>query len=185
VNPGGSGLPIDINARNFALDDTLTLSPSLLLNFRYGFIRQWVSRNPPLLGLDLTTLGFPKEYNEQVGVRALPSFMPSGFRAIQQRGTDYIRRGDLTHTLQSSATKVLTHHTLKVGGDFRQILLNELEPIIEQGEFFFDTRFTSSDPLGTNATSGHSIASLLLGLPSAGDIDIVPPISVSYRYFGG
>lgn len=185
VNPGGSGLPIDINARNFAFDDTLSLSPSLLLNFRYGFIRQWVSRNPPLLGLDLTTLGFPPSYNAQVGVAALPSFMPSGFRAIQQRGTDYIRRGDLTHAAQANITKVLTHHTLKVGGDFRQILLNELEPVIEQGEFFFDTRFTSSDPLRTNAISGHSIASLLLGLPSSGDIDIVPPISVSYRYFGG
>ncbi len=185
VNPGGSGLPINVNARNFALDDTRTLSPSLLLNFRYGFIRQWVARDPPLLGLDLTTLGFPQEYNAQVGVRALPSFMPTGFRGIQQRGTDNIRRGDLTHTFQSSVTKVLTHHTLKVGGDFRQILLNELEPVIEQGEFFFDTRFTSSDPLRTNSTSGHSIASLLLGLPSSGDIDIVPPISVSYRYFGG
>ncbi len=185
VNPGGSGLPIDINARNFAFDDTLSLSPSLLLNLRYGFIRQWVSRNPPLLGLDLTTLGFPPTYNAQVGVAALPSFMPSGFRALQQRGTDFIRRGDLTHTLQANITKVLTHHTLKVGGDYRQILLNELEPVIEQGEFFFDTRFTSSDPLRTNATSGHSIASFLLGLPSSGDIDIVPPISVSYRYFGG
>ena len=185
VNPGGSGLPIDINARNFAFDDTLVLSSSLLLNFRYGFIRQWVSRNPPLLGLDLTTLGFPPSYNSQVGVAALPSFMASGFRALQQRGTDYIRRGDLTHTVQGNVTKVLTRHTLKVGGDFRQILLNELEPVIEQGEFFFDTRFTSSDPLRSNATSGHSIASFLLGMPSSGDIDIVPPISVSYRYFGG
>ncbi|MDQ6707100.1 MAG: TonB-dependent receptor, partial [Acidobacteriota bacterium] len=185
VNPGGSGLPIDINARNFALDDTLSLSPSLLLNFRYGFIRQWDSRNPPLQGLDLTTIGFTPQYNSQVGVAALPSFMPSGFRAIQQRGTDYIRRGDLTHSVQGNLTKVLTRHTLKVGSDFRQILLNELEPVIEQGEFFFDTRFTGSNPLSTNATSGHSIASFLLGLPSSGDIDIVPPISVSYRYFGG
>ncbi len=185
VNPGGSGLPIDINARNFAFDDTLSLSPSLLLNFRYGFIRQYVARNPPLLGLNLTTLGFSPEYNSQVGVAALPSFMPSGFRAIQQRGTDYIRRGDLTHTAQANLTKVLTHHTLKVGGDYRQILLNELEPVIEQGQYSFDTRFTSSDPLRTSATSGHSIASFLLGLPSSGDIDIVPPISVSFRYFGG
>lgn len=185
VNPGGSGMPIDINARNLSLDDTISISPTLLLNFRYGFVRQYVRRDPPLLGLDLTTLGFPASYNDQVGVRALPAFMPTGFRAVHQRGTDNIRRGDLTHSLQGNVTKVTTRHNLKVGGDARLILLNELEPIISQGQFFFDGRFTSSDPLRVTANSGHSIASFLLGLPNSGNIDIVPPISVSYRYFGG
>lgn len=185
VNPGGSGMPIDVNARNLSLDDTWTLSPSLLLNFRYGFVRQYVARDPPLLGLDLTTLGFPASYNDQVGVRALPSFMPAGFRAVHTRGTDNIRRGDLTHALQGNVTKVTTRHNLKIGGDARLILLNEFEPIISQGQFFFDGRFTSSDALRITPTSGHSIASFLLGLPNTGNIDIVPPLSISYRYFGG
>jgi Carboxypeptidase regulatory-like domain len=185
VNPGGSGNSIDVNARNLSLDYTYTISPTLLLNLRYGFVRQYVARDPPLLGLDLTTLGFPAEYNSQVGVRALPSFMPSGFRAVHQRGTDNIRRGDLTHSWQGNITKVTTRHSLKIGADTRLILLNELEPVISQGQFFFDGRFTSGDPLRVTATSGHSIASFLLGLPNSGNIDIVPPISISYRYFGG
>ena len=185
VNPGGSGLPIDVNARNLSLDDTYTFTPTLLLNVRYGFVRQWVARDPPLRGLDLTTLGFPAEYNNQVGVRALPSFMPTGFRGIQQRGTDNIRRGDLTHSLQGNITKVTPRHNIKTGADYRVILLNEFEPVISQGQFFFDGRFTSSDPLRIPANSGHSIASFLLGLPNSGNIDIQPPISVNYRYFGG
>lgn len=185
VNPGGSGMPIDINARNLSIDDTYTFTPTLLLNLRYGFVRQWVARDPPLAGLDLTTLGFPAEFNSQVGVRALPSFMPAGFRAIQQRGTDNIRRGDLTHSVQGNITKVTSRHNVKTGADYRSILLNEFEPIISQGQFFFDGRFTSSDPLRLLANSGHSIASFLLGLPNSGNIDIQPPISVNYRYFGG
>ncbi len=185
VNPGGSGLPIDVNARNLSLDDTYTFTPTLLLNLRYGFVRQWVARDPPLAGLDLTTLGFPAEFNSQVGARALPSFMPNGFRAIQQRGTDNIRRGDLTHSVQGNITKVTSRHNLKTGADYRSILLSEFEPVISQGQFFFDGRFTSSDPLRILGNSGHSIASMLLGLPNSGNIDIQPPISVNYRYFGG
>ena len=185
VNPGGSGMPIDVNARNLSLDDTYTFTPTLLLNVRYGFVRQWVARDPPLNGLDLTTLGFPASYNAQVGARALPSFMPTGFRAVQQRGTDNIRRGDLTHSMQGNITKVTSRHNIKTGADYRVILLNEFEPVISQGQFFFDGRFTSADPLRIPANSGHSIASLMLGLPNSGNIDIQPPISVNYRYFGG
>ena len=111
--------------------------------------------------------------------------MPSGFRAIQQRGTDNIRRGDLTHSLQGNVTKVTPRHNIKTGADYRVILLNEFEPVISQGQYFFDGRFTSSDPLRIAANSGHSIASFLLGLPNSDNIDIQPPISVNYRYFGG
>ena len=185
VNPGGSGMPIDVNARNLSLDDTYTFTPTLLLNVRYGFVRQWVARDPPLNGLDLTTLGFPSEFNSQVGARALPSFMPTGFRAVHQRGTDNIRRGDLTHSVQANVTKVTSRHNIKVGADYRVMLLNEFEPVISQGQFFFDGRFTSSDPLRIPANSGHSIASFLLGHPNSGNVDIQPPISVNYRYFGG
>ena len=185
VNPGGSGLPIDVNARNLSLDDTYTFTPTLLLNVRYGFVRQWVARDPPLAGLDLTTLGFPAEYNNQVGARALPSFAPAGFRALQQRGTDNIRRGDLTHSFQGNITKVTSRHNLKTGADYRSILLSEFEPIISQGQFSFDGRFTSSDPLRVLGNSGFPIASFLLGLPNSGNIDIQPPISVNYKYLGG
>ena len=184
VNPGGSGNSIDINGRNLSIDDTYILSPTLVLNLRAGFVRQYVARDPPLKGLDLTTLGFPAVYNAQVGIRALPAFQPAGYRAVHQRGTDNIRRGDLTHSWQGNVTKIAGGHTLKAGVDGRLILLNELEPIISQGEFNFDARFTGADALRSTATSGNSIASFLLGLPSAGMIDIVPPISVSFNYFG-
>ncbi|MBV9085401.1 MAG: TonB-dependent receptor, partial [Acidobacteriaceae bacterium] len=184
VNPGGGGVPLGFNARNFAFDYTDAISPTLLFEFSYGFVRQFVGKKPAGYGIDLTTLGFPTSFARQIPVDALPSFQPSGYRAIAPQSQDLINRGDNTHTWQGSMTKVLTNHTLKWGGDYRFIPIGELQPNSPQGTFNFDAGFTGQNPLATSATSGNSIASFLLGYPSSGNIDNTPAISISYRYFG-
>jgi hypothetical protein len=183
VNPGGGGVPLVFNARNAALEYTWTASPTVLANIRYGFVRQFVGKTPALTGIDLTTLGFPAALNDQVPLRALPAFQPSGFRAIAPATADLIRRADNTHSLQGNLTKVTARHTLKVGVDGRYIPIGELQPSAPQGVFNFDGRFTSTDPLRLLPNSGHSIAAFLLGLPSSGSIDYNPAISISHRYF--
>ena len=72
------------------------------------------------------------------------------------------RRGDLTHSVQANVTKVTSRHNIKIGADYRVMLLNEFEPVISQGQFFFDGRFTSSDPLRIPANSGHSMKEAML-----------------------
>ncbi|HEV8129974.1 MAG TPA: TonB-dependent receptor, partial [Acidobacteriota bacterium] len=185
VNPGGGGVPLVFNGRNLSLDYTYTVSPTLLLNARYGFVRQFVGKNPALTGLDLTTIGFSQQFNQQTFFPALPAFQPSGFRAIAPASSDLIQRADNTHAWEGRVTKVLSRHTLDFGVDFRFIPIGELQPNAPQGVFNFDTRFTSEDPLRSSATSGHSIASFLLGLPSSGSIDFNPAVSISSNYFGG
>jgi hypothetical protein len=184
VNPGGGGVPLNFNARNAALDATYTLSPTLLLNLRYGFVRQFVFKTPALTGLDLTTIGFPASFNQQTFLRALPAFQPTGYRAIAPASSDLIQRADNTHSMQGNVTKVMARHTFKTGVDFRFIPIGELQPSAPQGSFNFDARFTGQDPLRTTATSGHSIASFLLGYPSSGSIDFNPAVSYSSNYFG-
>src|SRR5262249_931908 len=143
------------------------ISPTLLFNARYGFIRQFVGKDPALTGLDLTTIGFPASFNQQIFFHAMPAFQPSGFRAIAPATSDLIDRTDDTHAFQASLTKVLTRHTVKFGVDFRYIPTRELQPNAPQGVFNFDARFTGADPLNTSASSGNSIASFLLGFPSS------------------
>jgi hypothetical protein len=184
VNPGGGGVPLNFNARNATFDYTDTISPTLLLEFRYGFVRQFVGKFPAGYGLDLTTLNFPASFNQQIPLHALPSFQPSGYRAIAPASQDLIHRGDNTHAWQASITKVLARHTLKWGGDYRFIPIGELQPNAPQGIFNFDSGFTGANPLAASSTSGNSIASFLLGYPSSGSIDNTPAISISYRYFG-
>src|SRR5262249_51749775 len=98
VNPGGGGVPLVFNARNAALDYTYTITPTLLLDVRYGFVRQFVFKTPALTGIDLTTLGFPASFNQQAFLRALPAFAPSGYRALAPASADLINRADNTHS---------------------------------------------------------------------------------------
>src|SRR5262245_15208155 len=185
VNPGGGGVPLDFNARNASADYTWTMSSTLLFNARYGFVRQIVGKNPALTGIDLTTVGFPAAFNDQIFFRAMPAFQPSGFRAIAPATSDLIDRTDNTHAFQASLTKVLARHTLKSGLDFRLMPIGELQPNAPQGVFNFDARFTGADPLSTSASSGNGIASFLLGFPSSGSIDFNPLLSISSTYFAG
>lgn len=184
VNPGGGGVPLTFNARNASLDYTYTVTPTLLFNFRYGFVRQFVFKTPALTGLDLTTIGFPAAFNDQIFLHALPAFQPSGYRALAPASSDLIQRADNTHSWQANITKVLSRHTVKTGVDFRFIPIGELQPNAPQGVFNFDARFTGQDPLRNTPTSGQSIASFLLGYPSSGSIDFNPAVSYSSNYFG-
>ena len=185
VDPGGGDVPAISDGRNAVLDYTNTISPTLLFEFRYGFVRAWLFKNPEGTGLDLTTLGFPAVLNQELPLRAYPSFQPSGFEGIAPEGGDLLHRGDNTHVWQGSLTKVLSKHILKFGGDYRFMPLNDLQPGSPQPVFNFTAGFTQANPLSASATSGNSIASFLLGYPSSGSVDNTPAISYSYRYLGG
>ena len=184
VNPGGGGVPLVFNARNAALDYTNAITPTLLLDVRYGFVRQFVAKTPALTGIDLTTIGFPASFNQQAFLRALPAFQPSGFRALAPASSDLINRADNTHSFGASVSKVRQTHSLKAGVDYRFIPIGELQPNAPQGVFNFDSRFTGANPLAAAATSGSSVASFLAGVPSSGSIDYNPGVSISSRYFG-
>jgi hypothetical protein len=184
VNPGGGGVPLNFDARNAALDYTYTISPTLLFEFRYGFVRQFIGKVPAGYGVDLTTLGFSALFSNEIPVHAFPSIQPSGYRALAPETQDLIHRADNTHAWQGSFTKVLSRHTLKWGGDYRFIPIGELQPNAPQGFFNFNSGFTSQNPFITSPTSGNSIASFLLGYPASGSIDNTPAVSISYRYLG-
>ena len=184
VNPGGGGVPLVFNARNASVDYTNTITPTLLLNLRYGFVRQFVFKTPALTGIDFTSIGFPAAFNQQVFLHALPAFQPSGFRALAPATQDLIHRADNTHTFEASVSKVLQKHSIITGVDYRFIPIGELQPNAPQGVFNFDSRFTGANPLATSATSGSSVASFLLGYPSSGSVDYNPEVSISSRYFG-
>jgi hypothetical protein len=109
--PEGNGVPFLYNARNVVLDYTYTISPTLLTDIRYGFVRQYAYKDPALTGLDLTTIGFPSSFNQQVFLHALPAFQPSGYRALAPGNADLLHRADNAHSLQGSVTKVLSRHT--------------------------------------------------------------------------
>ena len=183
VNPGGGGVPLVFNARNASLNYTSTVTPSLLVELRYGFVRQFVFKTPALTGVDLKALGFPSSFVNSIFFDALPAFQPSGYVSLAAATSDLIHRADNTHTVGASATKIRSTHTIKSGLDYRFIPIGELQPSAPQGVFNFNAAFTGANPLAISTASGSSIASFLLGYPSSGSIDYNPEVSISSRYF--
>jgi hypothetical protein len=183
VNPGGGSVNHRFNARNVALDYTYVPTPTLVVDIRYGFNRQFPHKTPALTGMDLTTVGFPAYYNQNIYFRAMPAIQPSGYQALAAATSDLIRRGDNSHALQGNVTKLLSRHLLKAGVDLRYIPINELQPSAPQGKFGFDAGFTSLNPLQITSASGNSIASYLLGYASSGSADYNPALSVSSKYY--
>ena len=54
------------------LNDTYTLSPSTVLDLRYGISRTVNNRTPLSYGFDLTKLGFPASYANALQVPTIP-----------------------------------------------------------------------------------------------------------------
>ena len=160
-------------SRQVALDHVYVLTPSTVLNFRYGY--NWFVRgtdsNPENHDFDLTGLGFPASYNASIpdGIRRFPRFDITGYQGTGIGGEE---RPNETQSFIATVNKSMGAHSLKTGMEFRQYRETDIFFANNQtGQFNFDSTWTRG-PLD-NATAapgslGQSFASYLLGLPSSG-----------------
>jgi hypothetical protein len=166
ATPGNLGLTQDVYS--LATDYVYTASPTMLLNVRYGYSRRTHDNSSRSLGMDLTSLGFPQPVQQENPQTTYPSIGASGYGS--QGWSDGINAFSyITHSIQASATKVFSAHTLKFGGDLRFNYVPQERGINLSGNYSFNAGFTQ----GPNAnrggpTAGDSIASLLLGTPASG-----------------
>ena len=158
-------------SKNGVLDDTFVISPTLVLDVRYGYNR-FIRANdapPSSRGFDLTKLGLPASYNSLVpaDIRRFPRIDLSGYISTGFTGED---RPVDTHSLTAAATKSLGAHSIRAGVDFRSYRENDFFFSNDQtGRFNFDSSYTRG-PLSSSPSApsnlGQSVAALLLGLPS-------------------
>ena len=116
---------------NAAFDHVYTISPTFVMNLRYGynrFIRD-VSRNPEGLGFDLTTLGFPKSWNDSISpdLRRFPNIDVTGY--ANTNGTVLWRPQD-THQYSLAFDNIRGAHSFKFGSDYRIYYKNQVNPDI-------------------------------------------------------
>jgi hypothetical protein len=165
-------------SRNAAIDDVITLSPTMVLNLRYGYNRfiRTSTADPGGFGIDLTTLGFPKAYNDAIpeDLRRFPGINMSGYTSTFH--SDFFRPID-THAFIATLNKVAGAHSLKTGVEYRAYRENDrFFGNDATGRFFFDSTWTRG-PLDNvtapNPPMGFSAAALLLGLPSEGSNSFV------------
>ena len=178
---GFNGLNQKVNS--IAADYTFTLNATSVLNLRYGFSNRRHSQPDDSLGMDLTTLGFPKYVNSEAKIRVFPYVATGGYVTVgnNQAVNSFFYR---TQSFQASLTKIKGTHTLKVGADLRVNKVNQERGIDPSGNYSFTRAFTQGPNANKGgATFGDGFASLLLGTPASGQFGTAINVISSNPYY--
>jgi outer membrane receptor protein involved in Fe transport len=165
-----AGAPSWSNAHLFAVNETHTFSPSLLLNVTLGFTRGvWhnLNYNPHGVSDPLSQLGFPSYLNSTgfVGVPAIfiDMYTPAGFANIGGDPFQNMLLGQDTGQLAATLDKVHGKHEVKFGFDGRIHQINYIQTNGPNGFFDFATDGSYQCPGGLEACGGDAMASFLMG----------------------
>ncbi len=168
-----AGAPSWTNAHLFAINDTHTFSPTLLMNVTFGFTRGvWhnLNYNPHGVSDPLSQLGFPSYLNSTgfVGVPAIFIDMytpptPNGFANIGGNPFQNMLLGQDTGQLAATLDKVHGQHEIKFGFDGRIHQINYIQTNAPNGFFDFSTDGSYACPGGLEACGGDAMASFLMG----------------------
>jgi hypothetical protein len=171
---------------NAALDDTITISPSLIASLRYGFLRKFQGFVFGGVGFDTAPLNLAPVITGNQAVAGWPVF--SLGENLPTLGSNFSEEINNQHSLQATFTKIAGRHSVKWGLDWRILQWNRNSPGgSASGEFNFDNTFTRSDPFTptTGDNSGTAMASVLLGLPATGAIGYLGSLSLQNHYLSG
>ena len=104
-----------------------------------------------------------------------------GFQSLGQNAFTDLVIAPTTHQFNFNGTKILSKHTVKFGMDYRKFMLNFTQLFFPSGQYgFSNAQWTQRDPNVTSSTQGFALASMLLGVPSFGQISHNPdPASAS------
>jgi hypothetical protein len=172
---------------NGTLDNTITISPTLIADFRYGFARQSVYRTPYSDGFDITKLDMPAQLAAAAQTKEFPRFEiygNGGFNNTQlgNEGWSRFYEVPMVHDATANVTKILQRHNIKTGVEFRKLYMNFAQYAYPTGRWQFNNDWTQQFPQTAGNNQGSGIASFLLGLPNNGgqEIDPVPATASSY-----
>jgi TonB dependent receptor len=172
-------------APGFAFDDTLTLSPTMILNFRYGFSRYYNTGEAANTGVDPTSLGFPAALSAQLPVKAIPQIAIAGLTTLSG-ANKLLKSAEDSHTFRSGLTKIAGKQTFRFGGEYRVVRSNPGSfGAAAAGSYSFNSTFTRGpNPQVASVTAGTSLASFLLGLGSGGSVDNNAATAEQGKYYG-
>ena len=170
---------LDRTGWGFVFDDVYTISPQTIMNFRYGITYQNPDTYRGTQGFDLTTLGFPRSLVDDIAAKTDPAGF--AFPMIYIDGGAYTQLSDnggnnrtmYYHNLAGTLTKIVNTHSLKAGIDFRLMRENGFAYGNVAPRFNFTQSYTRG-PLDNSPTApiGQGLASMLLGIPTGGNVSV-------------
>ena len=160
---------------------TKIFSAHLIGEFRSSFIRLQQVRVPPTDPFNLASLGLPANLNSLEAVQTVPLFTVTGYTSPNAIAASVTLSSSNDWAEGGTITWIRGTHTLKFGGQYRLMQLND---VASSGSFAstFTSQFTSSNPLAATATSGSALASFLVGTPSAGSLTEAVPLAEQRWY---
>jgi len=165
-----SGAPGWSNAHLFAVTDTHTFSPTLLLNTTLGFSRgvwHYLNYNPHGVSDPLGNLGFPS-YLDSTGFKGVPAifideYAAAGFANIGSDPFGNMLLGQDTGELSATLDKVHRSHEIKFGFDGRIHQMNYIQTNGPNGFFDFAEDGSNACPGEIASCGGDGMASFLMG----------------------
>ncbi len=161
----GYGGPDNGGAWSASMDHTISFTPTLIGDFRYGISRSYVSRVPYGAGFDPSSLGLPASLSavaSQLGL-AFPRFEVQNTSGLGNNGYVFLIENPLAHDATASLTKVVGGQTIKFGAEFRKLFINFTQFGQPDGQFGESQQWTQQNLLSSNGT-GSGYATMLLGL---------------------
>jgi hypothetical protein len=171
-----AGGPGWTNAHLFAINDTHTFSPTLVLNVTLGFTRGvWHIDAYSPHGVDdpLAELGLPS-YLQSNGFKGVPAifidvYPAAGYPNIGGDPYGNYRLGQDTGQLSAALDKVHGKHEIKFGFDGRIHQLNYIQTNAPNGFFSFNADGSYACPGGLDECGGDPMASFMMGQFTQGD----------------
>jgi hypothetical protein len=161
------------NNHGGSIDWTDTISPTMVLDVKYGFI--FHPFEVMLYGdnYDITKLGFSQAFVSQVSHVNFPGLNMSGgytglINGISGNPGSSQFSTTFDHSLAATLNKTVGKHSLKAGGELFVMKANNITPESNINAFSFSAGFTQQNAQTGSATAGNPFASLLLGWPSGG-----------------
>lgn len=155
------------------LQDVITLSPSSLLDLRFGMTRMSAPVAPAGLGYDPATLGFSPAVTALFrGPQYMVPFNVAGFTRLQHNTNTNLYRNMISNQMsfQPRYSKIMQSHTFNTGWDFRVYRENYQSWGNAEGYYDFQTTYTKATDSAASY-QGQGVAALMLGQPTGGQID--------------
>jgi hypothetical protein len=180
--------PTQVRGYNVGLDNTITVTPTLIANIRYGASRMVVLQND-VPSFDPAKLGLPQSYSDATARDNLqfPYFEFDGAFSGQSFGAggwSHFALQPYSHNVAGNITKILNRHTIKAGGEFRKFYLNMYQPGEPGGAFWMDQGWTQQNTAAYNGT-GLAYASFLTGGYGWAAMSHDPHTTMSSAYLAG
>ncbi|MEZ5402844.1 MAG: carboxypeptidase regulatory-like domain-containing protein [Bryobacteraceae bacterium] len=151
-----------------------------VLHGNYGYSYHSNPRGPLENTVTSTELGFPAAVEAVAQFPIFPTVAVAGYSQLGPEASYIIGNKFETHTWGGDASKLFGTHTVKFGGAYRLNRVSNFRPNNPNGSYNFSDVFLRQ--VFNRTGGGDSIASMLLGLASGGQMRSEPSIALQVKY---